>query len=146
MNAKKILILLLALCLLAASACACGNKNKKPNEPETTTDAPVDTSPVEIEDVGVDFWIENNAGFETANEGTAEDFAFEITNGTVTILSYKGTKEHLIIPTELDGIPVTAIADGAFAGPEKETPKEEGKEETEGTTAETKSDRSHVVL
>ena len=115
MNAKKILILLLALCLLAASICACGNKNKKPNEPEATTDAPVDTSPVEIEDVGVDFWIENNAGFSLATEGTAEDFAFEITNGTVTILSYKGTNEHLILPTEIDGMPVTAIADGAFA-------------------------------
>ena len=142
MNAKKILILLLALCLLAASACACGNKHKKPNEPEATTDAPVDTSPVEIEDVGVDFWAENNAGFESATEGTAEDFAFEITNGTVTILSYKGTKEHLIIPTEIDGMPVTAIADGAFAGPEKETTKEEDKTEVEGTTLETTAEES----
>lgn len=142
MNTKKILILLLALCLLAASTCACGNKNKKPNETEATTDAPVDTSPVEIEDAGVDFWAENNAGFESATEGAAEDFAFEIINGTVTILSYKGKNEHLIIPAEIDGMPVTAIADGAFAGPEKETTKEEDKTEAEGTTSETTAEES----
>ncbi len=116
MNVKKILASLVALCLAFASFSACGDKNKTPNAPEQTTDAPVDTTPVTIEDEGVDFWAENNAGFEDATEGATADFEIETANGAVTILSYKGTSEHLIIPTEINDLPVTAIADGAFAG------------------------------
>ena len=129
MNAKKILTRLLVAALLLTSICGCSNKNKDQNTSEQTTDAPVDTSPVEIEDAGIDFWIENNAGFESAIVGTVEDFEIEAVNGTVTVLSYKGTKEHLIIPAEMNGLPVTAIADGAFAGPEKGTATEENPEE-----------------
>ena len=120
MNAKKILVSLLAVLLILTSVTACGNQNKTNNEVEETTDAPVDTTPVEIEDEGVDFWLENNAGFENAVEGTAEDFEIEIANGAVTILSYKGTQEHLIIPSEINGLPVVGIADGAFAIVEEE--------------------------
>ena len=129
MNAKKILTRLLVAALLLTSICGCSNNNKNQNSFQETTDAPVDTSPVEIEDAGIDFWAENNAGFESAIEGTVEDFEIETVNGTVTILSYKGIKEHLIIPTEINGLPVTAIADGAFAGPEKGTATEENLEE-----------------
>lgn len=114
MKAKKILMWLLVLCMLAASFSACGN-NKTPNTPEETTDAPIDTTPVQIEDEGVNFWVKNNAGFDLATEGTAADFAFEVVNGTVTILAYKGAKEHLTVPAEINGLSVTAIADGAFA-------------------------------
>ena len=150
MNAKKILVWLLVISLLLASFCACGDKDKDANETEATTDAPVDTSPVQIEDAGVDFWIETNAGFENATEGSAEDFDFEITNGTVTILSYKGTKEHLVIPTELNGHPVTAIADGAFAVPEEEKKDPNTEENTEvpeeGTAEEEEPEKEPQVL
>ena len=121
MNAKKILICLLALCLALSCITACGNKDKTSNGVEETTDAPIDTTPVEIEDEGINFWVENNAGFDGAVEGAAADFETEIKNGSATILSYKGTQEHLIIPSTIDGLPVTAIADGAFA--ENETLK-----------------------
>ena len=123
MNAKKILVSLLALCLILASFSACGDKNKTPDGPEETTDAPVDTTPVEIADEGIDFWAENNAGFATAIEGTATDFDFESANGEVTILSYKGTHVHLKVPATINGLPVTAIADGAFAVVEEELPE-----------------------
>ena len=115
MNAKKLLISLLALCLILSSLSACGEKNKTPNTPEQTTDAPVDTTPVKIEDEGVDFWAKSNAGFDSATEGAAADFEIESANGKVTILSFKGTQEHLIVPEAIDGQPVTSIADGAFA-------------------------------
>ena len=115
MKIKKILVSILALCLLVSSISACGNQSKTNNETEQTTDAPIDTTPVEIEDEGVNFWVENNAGFENAIEGVAEEFEVEITDGAVTILSYLGTHEHLSIPTEINGMPVTSIADGAFA-------------------------------
>lgn len=123
MNAKKILIWLLTFCLALSCITACGNQNKNNNEIEQTTDAPVDTTPIEIEDEGIDFWVENNAGFGSAIEGAAADFAIEIANGSVTILSYKGTQEHLMIPSVIDGLPVTAIADGAFAVVEEELPE-----------------------
>ena len=55
MNAKKIWICLLAVCLVLASFSACGDQNKSNQEIEQTIDAPVDTTPVEIEDAGVDF-------------------------------------------------------------------------------------------
>ena len=123
MKVKKIFASLLALCLLVSSISACGDKNKTPNETEQTTDAPVDTTPVEIEDEGVNFWVENNAGFENAIEGVAEEFEVEITDGAVTILAYKGINEHLSIPAEINGMPVTSIADGAFAVVEEELPE-----------------------
>jgi len=131
MNTKKLLVWLLTLCLLLMSFSACGNKNKTPNQEEETTDAPIDTTPVEIEDAGVDFWVQNNAGFDNAVLGAAADFEIDDSNGTVTILSYKGVQEHLIIPSVINGLPVTAIADGAFAVSE-----EEKKETTEETTQE----------
>ena len=131
MKAKKTLVWLLVLCMLAISICSCGNKNNASNTPEQTTDAPIDTTPVEIEDAGINFWVENNAGFDQAVEGNLEDFEYEIVNETtVTILAYKGTNEHLIVPSTINGLPVTAIADGAFAVPEEEK-KEENKEEAQ---------------
>ena len=124
MNAKKILVTLVALCLVLTSLCACGDKNKtNPNQAEQTTDAPIDSTPVEIEDEGIDFWIENNAGFNSAIKGGETHFEIEIANGEVTILSYKGTQEHLIIPTTINGLPVTAIGDGAFAVASEELPE-----------------------
>ena len=123
MKVKKIFASLLAVLLILASVSACGNQSKTNNETEQTTDAPVDTTPVEIEDEGVNFWVENNAGFENAIEGVAEEFEVEITDGAVTILSYLGTHEHLSIPTEINGMPVTSIADGAFAVVEEELPE-----------------------
>ena len=124
MNAKKILVGLLALCLAVGSLSACGNQNQGNNKSEETIDAPVDTTPVEIEDEGVDFWEQNNAGFDLATEGAVADFEIETANGSVTILSYKGTQEHLKIPAMIDGLPVTAIADGAFAVVEEELPED----------------------
>ena len=136
MNIKKILAILLIVCLALASFSACGNKQSNANQAESTTDAPIDTTPVVVEDAGTNFWMENEAGFDAAIEGTAEDFVFEIVNGEVTILSYTGTYEHLMIPTTINGLPVTTIADGAFTPIEKEPTEEttpEGEEKAEET-------------
>ena len=124
MNAKKLFVWLLVICLLTASFCACGNKNNSSGTPEETTDAPIDTTPVQIEDEGINFWIECNVGFDSAEVGAVTDFEYEITNGAVTILSYKGTQEHLIVPSTIEGLPVTTIADGAFAVVEGEKAEE----------------------
>lgn len=44
----------------------------------------------------------------------ASDFAYTTENGEVTITDYTGTREHVLIPSEIDGFPVTALADKAF--------------------------------
>ena len=118
MKVKKLFASLLAVLLILASVSACGNQNKTNTQTEETTDAPIDTTPVEVEDEGIDFWAANNAGFENAVIGDEADFQVVWTESIpeeVQIVSYTGTQEHLIIPEEINGLPVTGIADGAFA-------------------------------
>ncbi len=44
------------------------------------------------------------------------DFIYTINGGEVTINAYTGTSTMVFIPSEIEGLPVTAIIDGAFAG------------------------------
>lgn len=44
----------------------------------------------------------------------ASDFAYTADGGEVTITEYIGTSEHVLIPSEIGGFPVTALADKAF--------------------------------
>lgn len=44
----------------------------------------------------------------------ASEFDCTAENGEVTITDYTGTREHVLIPSEIDGQPVTALADKAF--------------------------------
>jgi hypothetical protein len=41
-------------------------------------------------------------------------FNYTVTNGTVTITGYTGTNADVVIPSTIDGLPVTAIGDSAF--------------------------------
>ncbi len=45
----------------------------------------------------------------------SDDFTYTIENGSATITAYKGSGEHLDIPSGLDGYPVKAIGTEAFA-------------------------------
>lgn len=44
----------------------------------------------------------------------ASDFAYAADGGEVTITDYIGTSEHVLIPSEIGGFPVTMLADKAF--------------------------------
>lgn len=44
----------------------------------------------------------------------ASDFAYTADGGEVTITEYIGESEHVLIPSAIDGLPVTALADKAF--------------------------------
>lgn len=46
----------------------------------------------------------------------AEEFCFEPSGSGVTITGWSGSSAKLVIPAQLDGLPVTGIAAGAFAG------------------------------
>ena len=41
-------------------------------------------------------------------------FTYITTNGTITITGYTGTNDDVIIPSTIDGLPVTSIGDNAF--------------------------------
>ena len=41
-------------------------------------------------------------------------FDYEFTNSTVTITEYSGLGGFVVIPNEVNGVPVTSIGDGAF--------------------------------
>ena len=55
-------------------------------------------------------------------EWTAEDaFQRRMEDGHAVITGYSGSERVLVVPAELDGLPVTQIASGAFAGCSAET-------------------------
>jgi hypothetical protein len=49
-------------------------------------------------------------------ESLEAQFTYTITNGTVTITGYTGSGGDVIIPSTLNGLPVTSIGDSAFWG------------------------------
>ena len=46
-----------------------------------------------------------------ATASPASDFTYEIREGQVTITGYTGSDEHVVIPSEIEGLPVKAIGD-----------------------------------
>ena len=55
---------------------------------------------------------------EPDEDNEAGDFEYEINDGTVTVLSYNGTRKIMRIPAEMDGYEVKTIAADAFLGNE----------------------------
>lgn len=55
---------------------------------------------------------------EEDTDNAAEDFEYEIRDGTVTILSYSGSRKIMRIPSRIEGYEVKAIATDAFLGNE----------------------------
>lgn len=52
---------------------------------------------------------------QPAEANPADDFATSVSGGQATITGYSGRSRDVVIPAEIDGLPVTAIGDGAFA-------------------------------
>ena len=61
-----------------------------------------------------DWCVENELSIRVA--AAASSFTYTESDGCATITGYTGASTLAILPTEIDGIPVTAIADGAFSG------------------------------
>ena len=47
-------------------------------------------------------------------EGVQAQFSFTTNNGTITITRYTGTDVVVVIPSSINGYPVTSIGDMAF--------------------------------
>lgn len=56
--------------------------------------------------------VENNRNYRT----TLGDYDFYKIDGEIHIAEYIGTKDNVVIPEQMEGLPVTAILPGAFAG------------------------------
>jgi hypothetical protein len=56
-------------------------------------------------------------GFLSARADTpVSDFEYEIAENQVTITGYTGSDEHVVIPSEIEGLPVTELGRRAFEG------------------------------
>lgn len=113
MLAKKILAALTAVILMGTALVSCGEAERVPSKPIIESDAEVDTSPVELPESIV--YEEQMGDAFDIPVTSAEQFDFEIIDGTVEIKRYHGLDSEVSIPHEIDGCPVTGIAAGAFA-------------------------------
>jgi hypothetical protein len=114
----RILTSVLALALLF-SACSEGGGNTTPSslvaggdntpapEPAPADVTQPEPTPEEINNTGND----QDNGF-----GENDDFQYEINNGEVTIMHYKGSDVAVEIPSQIEGKSVTSIGEIAFSG------------------------------
>ncbi len=109
MNWKKLFAAFMAV-LLALSAVSCSEPK---GEGSTTEDAKVDTAPVKVT-YETDFDAMEKE-LDALVESPASDFDRVTQNGSVTVTGYHGTASAVRVPREIDGVPVTSIADRAFA-------------------------------
>ena len=108
---KKIsLVLILGLLL---SLTACGGETAG-NETTDKTDIQTESSKNEAESTQADTDEDNRE----AVTSIAENFKYTEENGEITITGYEGEATVLDIPESINGMPVVAIGENAFAGNE----------------------------
>ena len=107
---------LLALLLTVGCFAACGEKkNDAVTEPnETVTEAPTE-KPSKPEDT-TDYEALLSHPFAALTDAPAADFSYTVENGKATITKYVGSQTQIRVPATIEGCPVTAISDEAFAG------------------------------
>ena len=113
---KKLLCWVLAVLMLAMLA-GCGNEPAEPENPVPGTSANGEESQEQRpnEDAGVDPNAPVTEELLRSHSVTpAADFEYEIENGGIMIVHYLGTDSIVVIPEEIDGLPVTAIHQYVF--------------------------------
>ena len=113
---KKLLCWVLAVLMLAVLA-GCGNEPAEPENPLPDTSANEDEGQEQRpnEDAGVDPNAPVTEELLRSHSVTpAVDFEYEIENGGIMIVHYLGTDPIVVIPEEIDGLPVTAINQYVF--------------------------------
>jgi len=118
MKIRKLMALLLAALLCATGLSAC--KNESDFDGEIMTLAPLDA--LDVDKLG-DYSADSETmktlekyknTFSTMTESPRTLFELTERNGAWQITKYVGNVQFLRIPAEIDGKPVTSIADGAF--------------------------------
>ena len=114
-HVKPYIVTLLCVGLLICSLCACG-KNNQDNLPTPTEKGTVDLTddrvltPTDTIDARLD------AAFRDTPLTPASDLTYIVADGGVTITGYIGSDILLNIPDTVEGMPVVAVAEGAFKG------------------------------
>ncbi len=109
--------LILALCCLGG-AVACSS-DKEPADTVPAVTMPAVTQP-DLTDDRTPTSVENMASrldtaFSTTEAAPASDFTYTVSDGGVTVTGYSGGEVVVVIPDTIDGQPVVAIAEKAFA-------------------------------
>ena len=122
MTLRRTAAALTALTLAVGSAtvlAGCATEKQHTSEQEQVTRAPVTLPDLtdDREPTSTDPYVSQlEAAFATTPETPASDLAYTAEGGAVTVTGYTGSEAVVVIPATLDGLPVTAIGEGAFAG------------------------------
>ena len=81
-------------------------------EPVTLPDMTDEREPTSVET----YRAQLEGAFDTTPVTPASDLTYTAEGGAVTVTGYTGSEAVVVIPDTLDGLPVTAVAEGAFAG------------------------------
>lgn len=111
----------LAFLMLCIALAACANQEEKPTETDTEETETLAPIPSEMQTDYTD--NEERLAYLQAFEDTfrdlaqtpAESFSTLVEDGKVTITGYVGNDLKVRVPSEIGGLPVVAIGDGAFA-------------------------------
>ncbi len=103
--------------LAAATACASddapdSSETYGPIAPVTLPDLKDDREPSSV--VGYNERLET--AFANKLPASAENFTYTVSDSAVTVTGYTGGDVVVVIPSEIDGMPVTALSGDAFAG------------------------------
>ncbi len=110
---KRLLSILLPCTLLLGALSSCGGGRQE--EPATSEYVEVVTVPptVTLGD-GTDYGVLLDSALDFTED--AAGFTYELSGNEVTVTGYRGSKKRISIPDSIEGKPVTAIEEGAFAG------------------------------
>lgn len=112
---KRFLIGAAAMLLLLATLSACNNKTPNVTVGKTTLPSTTDAQTEESTQPSIDYGALMDAPFANLSENPAEDFLYEEEQNEIILVKYQGTAKKVRIPASIGGLPVTSIADGAFA-------------------------------
>ena len=101
----------LCFVFILASLAACGGAAPS-GEPSRTLAPLAEREPISD---GVSYALLRDTVFADAVTPEAKDWSWEANESGVTVLKYLGSAQRIAIPATLDGKPVTAVADRAFA-------------------------------
>lgn len=112
----KLFSVIMALLMGMTMLTACKNKSDESVNSNLTDEqsAPETEQELKPEDT-TDYQALLKFQFDGLNDTPASDFTYTVSNGSVSIMGYTGTAEKIRVPSTIDGLPVTAIGESAFA-------------------------------
>ena len=110
---KKLIAILLTVALLCCVSCGGESTPAVTTNGDGATQPTPSTPDPEIDHT--DYKALTNAKFAEISDAPASDFSCETGADGVTVTAYLGSAERVRIPSEIGGVAVVRIADGAFA-------------------------------